>query len=77
MTKIFRTEIRWLRSDDRKMDLLGEGESIFEGALDLGEERGCQTSNRLTRRRLSTALICSVTTLDANVRRATPLGMIA
>jgi hypothetical protein len=26
------------------MDLLGEGESIFEGALDLGKEGGCQTS---------------------------------
>src|SRR5713226_3697453 len=29
---------------NRKLDVLGKGESIFKGALDLGEERGCQTS---------------------------------
>lgn len=32
------------QSDNRKLDVLGEGESILEGALDLGKKRGCQTS---------------------------------
>jgi len=44
MNKTFRFRFLDSQSDNRKLDVLGEGESIFEGALDLGKERGCQTS---------------------------------
>jgi hypothetical protein len=51
----------------------GERESSLEGALDLREKRGGQTPEPpdgfVASQR---ALICSVTTLDANVRRAVP-----
>lgn len=44
MNETFRFRFLDSQSDNRKLDVLGEGKSIFEGALDLGKERGCQTS---------------------------------
>jgi len=44
MNETFRFRFLDSKSDNRKLAVLGEGESIFEGALDLGKEGGCQTS---------------------------------
>jgi hypothetical protein len=43
MNETFQSRFLDSQSDNRKLDVLGEGESIFEGAL-VGEEHRCQTS---------------------------------
>jgi hypothetical protein len=44
MNETFRFRFLDSQSDHRKFDALREGERVFEGALDLGKERGRQSS---------------------------------
>src|SRR5262245_39452237 len=44
MIETFRLRFLDSQSADRKWNVLGEHKSILEGALDLGKQRGCQTS---------------------------------
>ena len=47
MSEMFRFRSLDSQSANRKWDVLGEGESIFEGAFNLGKERGRQASQPL------------------------------
>ena len=72
MNETFRFRFLDSKSDNRKLAVLREGESIFEGALDLEKEGGCRTSEPFDQTPFIDGFDLFGHDLGGNVRRATP-----